>query len=273
MGTATGLSVAAIFLVAGGCTKSMTPGQLNRVQPVSTNQRAGNVYLLRGWIGIFSAGIDNLTRQINDSGVRANVYQDDQWAALAKKIKKEYRGRTNAEPLVLVGHSYGADDVVRIARELDSANIPVDLLVTLDPVTPPLVPGNVMRCVNIYQTHGVWDNLPVLRGVPVAKDQYFSGELVNYNIRGDRKDLLNADTDHFNIEKNEKIHQEIIRQVLATCPSRAQWVAVNFGIQRDPTFNMNGAVPAKATIPPAPAASTARRPVAVRNDTSNKLGN
>jgi hypothetical protein len=253
----------------------MTPGQLGRVQPVSTNQRAGNVYLLRGWIGIFSAGIDNLTRLINNNGVRANVYQDDQWAALAKKIKTEYRGRTNAEPLVLVGHSYGADDVIRIARELDNANIMVDLLVTLDPVTPPLVPGNVMRCVNIYQPHGVWDNLPVLRGVPVAKEPYFSGELVNYNIRGDRKDLLKADTDHFNIEKNEKIHQEIIRQVLATCPSRAQWAAVNFGIQRDPTFTTNRAVPAKATIPPppAPTASTTRRPVAVRDDTSTKLGN
>src|SRR5687767_8719344 len=124
----------ALVLATTGCV-SMKPGALARVRPVSDQPRAGNAYLLRGFIGVFSTGVDDLARQIDASGVRANVYQDDQWAALARTIAQKYKHARHAEPLVLIGHSYGADDVVRIARELDKANVPVDLLVTLDPVT------------------------------------------------------------------------------------------------------------------------------------------
>ena len=63
---------------------------------------------------------------------------------------------------MLIGHSYGADDVVRVARELDKSNVPVDLLVTLDPVTPPPVPKNVRHALNIYQSNGARDALPFL---------------------------------------------------------------------------------------------------------------
>src|SRR5689334_9195569 len=81
-----------------GCTSSMTPGKLDNVQAASAPQqytRVGNVYLLRGWIGIFSAGIDNLTDKINAKGVRAHQYQDDQWSSLAEAIEKQYKGVKN----------------------------------------------------------------------------------------------------------------------------------------------------------------------------------
>ena len=112
-------SIAAIVLTfSTGCARSTRPGNLAYVQPTSDRPRAGNVYLLRGFIGIFSEGIDRLTQQINETGTRAVVYQDDQWSALARKIAQQYRDADDSEPLVLIGHSYGADDVVRIAREL-----------------------------------------------------------------------------------------------------------------------------------------------------------
>ena len=40
-------------------------------------------------------------------------------------------------PLVLIGFSYGADDAVQVAAKLSRAGIPIDLLLTIDPVTPP----------------------------------------------------------------------------------------------------------------------------------------
>jgi hypothetical protein len=183
------------------------------------------VYLLRGWIGIFSTGIDNLTAKMNESGVRAHVFQDDQWKSLANAIRKEYRGKQGYEPLVLVGHSYGADDVVRIAREVKKDNITVDLLVTLDPVTPPKIPGNVKTAVNLYQSNGVFDAMPVLRGVKVSPDDPPPGKIVQWDIRKERQELLEEGTDHFNIEKKGKIHDEVVKHVLAACPPRSQWAA------------------------------------------------
>jgi hypothetical protein len=207
----------------GGCS-AMTPGRMEAVRPYSDAPRAGNVYLLRGWIGIFSTGIDRLGEKVNASGVKGEVFQDDQWRELANTIAEKYKAAKDPEPLVLVGHSYGADDIVGIARVLDEKNVPVDLLVTLDPTTPPAVPKNVRRAYNLYQPSGL-DSLPFLRGIPLTAEADFKGKLENVNIRKDRTDLLDDDVNHFNIEKKDKIHAETIRQILATCPPRQQWTA------------------------------------------------
>jgi hypothetical protein len=211
-------------LPAGGCA-GLSRGNLKQVAPVNAAApRAGNVYLVRGFIGVFSTGIDTLCEELEKQGVTAHVFQDDQWSSLASTIRSHYAGATNAEPLVLVGHSYGADDVIRISRELNRDNITVDLLVTFDPVVPRTIPPNVRKCLNFYQSNGFWDNLPWLRGVPVKPEKPESGiEVTNANIRVDRTDLLEPGVDHFNIDKKPKIHGEVIAHVLAVCPARGQW--------------------------------------------------
>src|SRR4051812_24006457 len=95
-------SLALFLLAAGGCT-TMTPGKLDEVRPVSQGPRAGNVYLLRGWIGIFSYGINDLGEKLNKAGVSAHVYQDDQWEQLASAIRAQYKSAAAPEPLVLIG--------------------------------------------------------------------------------------------------------------------------------------------------------------------------
>jgi pimeloyl-ACP methyl ester carboxylesterase len=183
------------------------------------------VYLLRGWIGIFSYGIDHLTEKINAAGVRAHVYQENQWEMLAKAIERKYQAAPKHEPLILVGHSYGADDTLRISHMLQDAGITVDLVVTIDPVSPPPVPGNVRRCFDIYQSNGSWDKVPAFRGVPLQLGEGSRTQLQNVDIRKDRTDLLEPGTDHFNIEKKGKVHMEVLRHILAVCPPRAQWIA------------------------------------------------
>lgn len=220
------LALATAFgVLAGGGCSSMKPGSMSAVQPVSDAPRAGNAYLLRGWIGIFSTGIDHLTEKVNEAGVRAHVFQDDQWRTLGNTIAQKYRNETVHEPIVLIGHSYGADDVIRIARMLHKEEIEVELLVTLDPVTPPKVPGNVKKAVNLYQSNGVFDAMPFLRGVAVAPDDPGPRSLVQWDIRKERQELLEPGTDHFNIEKKGKIHDEVVKHVLAACPPRPVWVA------------------------------------------------
>ena len=50
-------------------------------------------------------------------------------------IAKKKDGEIN-EPLVLLWHSYGADDQIRVAQQLQKVGITVDLLIVIDPVTP-----------------------------------------------------------------------------------------------------------------------------------------
>lgn len=197
----------------------MKNGSLARIQPVSDRDRVGNVYLIRGLIGLFSAGIDRLTVKIGDAGVHAEVFQEVQDAAIARTIIERYRAAPRCEPIVLIGHSVGAEDVIRIARKLESAGIDVDLLITLDATNPRQVPKNVKVCINYYQSTAM-DFIPVLRGMKLETEKGFAGEMVNLDVRRERRDLLEWDTNHVNIDKNTKIHDDIIQRVLAVCMPR-----------------------------------------------------
>lgn len=221
------LLLAAGLMLLGCSTPSMQNGDLSQVQTFSDKPRAGNVYLLRGWIGIWSTGIDQLGEEINELGVRANVYRCEQWQELTDAILEKYKDQKVTEPLVIVGHSWGADHALDLAHRLEEAHIPIDLIVTLDPVTPPTVPGNVKWCHNVFQTNGIWQPIPYFRGVPLEKEEGSAGLLENLNIRKDRTDLLEPDTDHYNIEKNPKIHKDVIAQIEKVCPPRAQWVQMH----------------------------------------------
>jgi hypothetical protein len=201
-----------------GCS-SLPPGPVDAVRADSTAARKGRVYLVRGWNGLWSEGVDALAGEIRSGGVDAAVYQQGQAEALGGAILARYREAPRPEPLVLIGFSFGADESIRIARKLDAAGLPVDLLVTLDPVTPPQVPPNVRQCRNYYQSNGVWDALPWLRGVPVRGEGWDVGRVVNTNLR-DREDLLEPGTGHATIAANRKVHRAIVEQVLRTCPPR-----------------------------------------------------
>lgn len=215
------LLVLAFVSLAVGCS-SMKPGRLDAVSATTDTPRAGNVFLLRGFIGVFSTGIDSLGEKLKEQGVNAQVFQEVQSDHLAFRLRRVYK-EGNREPLVLVGHSYGADQVIAIARRLNSAGIKVDLIVTLDPVTPARVPGNVTTVYNLYQSNGAWDTLPWLRGIPLKPDEPGPLVLRNYDIRTERTDLLEPGLDHFNIEKLPKIQSEVIARVLEVCPPREQW--------------------------------------------------
>ncbi|HVT88646.1 MAG TPA: hypothetical protein VHD56_07340 [Tepidisphaeraceae bacterium] len=233
------------MLLVGGCVSvsSMTPGKMEWVQADSDAPRAGNAYLTRGLIGLFSHGIDVLTDEVSQSGVRAHVFQEDQKELLAAKIVETYKNDPNHEPIVLIGHSLGADDSIMIARELDKVNVPVDLLITLDATRPPKVPKNVKLCYNYYQP-SIFDGTGILRGIPLETEPDFHGRLVNMNVRAEYKDLLEWDTNHVNIDKNSKIHKDIIAKLHTVLPTRQQWAAAH------PMRGLTGAQPAAARLVP-----------------------
>lgn len=211
------VAVLLMFAAVGGC-QPLPAGRLNAVTAAPVARRRGQVYLLRGWQDLYSQGIDHLATEIKEEGINAQVFRAAQWRELAAAILDRNQGAPSTEPLVLIGFSYGADDVLRISDELLQHRVSVDMVITIDPVTPPPVPSNVRACYNFFQTNGAWDALPWLRGIRLQSAG--AGRLVNIDIRRDRPDLLEQETSHSNIAGNAKIHREIMGRVLAVCTLR-----------------------------------------------------
>jgi hypothetical protein len=156
------------------------------------------VILLRGWFGVFSTGLDAIADALKAKGIRAEVAGHLSWKAAADEILREHaEGKTDA--LVLVGHSQGANNVIDMARVLESQNVPVALLVTLAPYKQNPLPANVLRAVNYYQSSG-W-------GAPVTAGPGFRGKLSNIDVTEE------STVSHINIDKSPRIQAEIAREI------------------------------------------------------------
>lgn len=188
---------------------------------VDARPRVGHVYCMRGWLGIFSTGIDDLANLI-DKEVPAVPVADEEWRRLRDFIIAQDQAGNLKHPLILVGHSYGADDSIRVAAELAQHNIKVDLLVTLDPVTPPKVPGNVGRMVNIYKSHPATDSFPFWRGIEITPENA-EVPVTNINLREAKLPFDTQSIDHINIEKTPGVHAMVLEEIRKVCPPRTHY--------------------------------------------------
>ena len=161
-------------------------------------KRPGHVYLLRGILNVFSLGMDQLAYKIEAVGVATTVANHTSWRGLADDMAAKYRAG-NREPIILMGHSAGADATISIARRLQGSGVPVALIVNFDPVSPDPVPPNVKQIVNYYVPAG-W-------GAAVAADKRFKGQLATVTE--------NATTNHFSIDKDDGLQRQAIARVLA----------------------------------------------------------
>jgi hypothetical protein len=158
------------------------------------------VLLLRGWLAVFSGGLDHLADELRAGGINAEVRRHLYWTTAVSEILRD-RAAGKIGPLILVGHSQGGNDAIEIARALQISNVPVDLVITLAPYLPKPVPANVGRAINYYQGGG-W-------GSPLTPDAGFRGKLANFDLAGDPTIF------HFNIDKSDRIQAEILREIQA----------------------------------------------------------
>jgi hypothetical protein len=171
----------------------------------SATKAETRVYLLRGWFGVFSTGLDSVAAELRSKGIKAETVGHLAWKTTVSNIIK-WHASGNSGPLVLVGHSQGANNVIDMARLLQRENIPVDLLVTLAPAGQDPIPGNVLRAINYYNSPG-W-------GAPVTADAGYPGKLSNINLGGD------LGISHMAIDKSPKIQGEIERAILAVSQAK-----------------------------------------------------
>jgi hypothetical protein len=173
----------------------------------SASKAETRVYLLRGWFGVFSTGLDSLAAELRSKGIKTETVGHLAWKTTVANIIKDHASGKSG-PLILVGHSQGANNVIDMSRLLQRENIPVDLLVTLAPAMQGPIPGNVVRAINYYNSPG-W-------GAPVTADAGYHGKLTNINLGGD------IGIYHMAIDKNPKIQVEIERAILAVAQAEAQ---------------------------------------------------
>jgi len=158
----------------------------------------GSVYLLRGFAGVFSAGIDAIDAQLRSAGVDAQIGSHLGWRSVAESIL----ARSASGPVVLIGHSLGANAVISIAEVLERQNVKVQYLATFAATAPDPLPGNIERVVNFYFSHDGW-------GRPLVPGARFRGDLENRDFAG------SADIGHFNIDKQPALQSEVVRDTLA----------------------------------------------------------
>jgi hypothetical protein len=198
-------------------------GQLAPIQPARESRfvRKGHVYCILGWLGIWSRGMDVIAQRVDSElGVHATSLGNPEWMRLVDFVRIEYKAGRWSGPLILVGHSIGADDQVRVATQLNAAHVPVDLVILLDPTIPPVIPPNVKHCVNIFKSQPVVDYAPIFRGIKVSAADPTQTLVENINLRTTEVGFDTRVINHFNIAKIEGVQDMVLAQIAKACPPK-----------------------------------------------------
>jgi len=138
----------------------------------------GHMYLVRGLTSVYSFGIDQLAAKINHRGVTATVYSLSETGTIANDIVRKYKAGEDRGPIMLLGHSSGADYAIAIAERLKEAGVPVALAFGFDPTRiADAVPGNVEPFINLYQ------GANIIGGGEVQPGPDFRGRLIDVDLR------------------------------------------------------------------------------------------
>jgi predicted alpha/beta-hydrolase family hydrolase len=221
-----GLDPAAAAPIAASSDENAQPPVAT--QPVTAPR--GRVYLFRGALGpFFSRGMDRLTDRLEKAGVTANVYEFTICPLIAEKAIREYR--QEPAPITLIGHSMGGLCAVKLAEMLQDENIPVSLIVSIDPAhATDDVPLNVERFINIFLAK------TVLGGGDVKAVKGFKGHYASFDLS------QHDEVWHINIEKMDTIHQQVLAKILqlATTPAKldSESVPLRYVVPPDATIEL-----------------------------------
>jgi pimeloyl-ACP methyl ester carboxylesterase len=166
-------------------------------------QSRAHVYLFRGLADVYSLGMNTLADELNARGVTATAHSHTDWKSIADRAALSYKAGKEG-PIILVGHSLGADAVMEMADYLGDKGVPIALVVPFDGTQSFPVPGNVGRVVNFTQR-----DYAFMRPGPG-----FRGSLNNVDLSADKT------IDHVTIDKSPRLHARVIGEVLAIVGGR-----------------------------------------------------
>jgi hypothetical protein len=165
------------------------------------------VVLFRGFMNVFSLGLDDVAARIRANGIQADVHNHSEVEAVVPKIAERYRSG-KATQIVLIGHSLGVPAVIEAIELLDRMNVPVALAFTLDHGPHTISSGRVGHLTNLFIRGGSM-------GGPLQAGPNFRGRLTNVELSERHPEVT-----HMNIDSYPYVHNLLLRQILASSSQR-----------------------------------------------------
>jgi hypothetical protein len=182
--------------------KALSKKTSSKVKPI----RKGEVHTMLGGLGIFSRGMEQLRNIVEDRfEVPATTTMWYNAGNETREIMNYYYQHKNHRPIILIGHSLGANEQIKVARNLEKAGIPVDLLVTVDAVSQTRVPANVRYALNVYKPGYV----PMFSGLKIKAVNPNATQVENLNVMT----MPNVKVNHFTIDKDEVLQAIVLSKV------------------------------------------------------------
>ena len=211
-------------VVPGACALGPAAPFQPQTLPSSKAADRTKIYLLRGLDNIYSLGFDNLATEMRALNLQPTLVEWPFWENTARQIVSEYAGRADGSEFILIGHSYGADDAVRIAYYMKDGGMEVRLLFLLDATSPPPIPDNVVQCIHYYEPWLPGDLLPdIFSGNPVvAAEGNSRTEITNLLFTREALGDGVGCADHFSVDANQLMHNLILTEVFQVMESPAE---------------------------------------------------
>ncbi len=162
---------------------------------------AEEVYLIRGFMNIFSDGMNQMGRALRARGIHASVHSNGEWPSLASNIIARAKQGKVSYPIVIAGHSVGGVEVPEFANALGKAGVSVKLAIGLDPgFAEPDAFGPGVQSVIDYR---------IPSGHHYRGGAGFSGSIADVNVAGF------TSTDHVGIDKDRAVQARVIARIAA----------------------------------------------------------
>lgn len=164
----------------------------------TTPAMSEEVYMIRGFLNVFSDGMNQMTKQLRAQGIRAKALSNGNWSKVAEDIIKRSKQKKVSYPIVIAGHSLGGVEAARFANTLGRAGVPTALLIGLDPgfPQPPALTKGAEQVLN-YK---------IPSGKNYRRGLGFKGEITTV-------DVSKFGTDHVGIDKNRSVQKLVIGKI------------------------------------------------------------
>lgn len=182
------------------------PSAQKKIKISKSKPYYGEVHTMLGGLGLFSTGMRTLSNTVVEE---CNIpAPSDMWynaGHVSRSIIYYYQKHKRHRPIILVGHSLGANEQIKVARNLNKAGIPVDLLITVDAVSQRIVPPNVKHALNFYKPGFV----PMFSGLQLKAVNPEQTHIDNINVTT----IKGINVNHFTIDKDSLVQAMIMDEV------------------------------------------------------------
>ena len=190
-------------------------GSSDTLSIMKQNSIKPHIYTMRGLLGIFSTGMDELAKQtkqrLHFPAVVMSYHED--FKLVNYLINKKNKGILKS-PIILVGHSYGADTIISVAKKLDKANIPVEMIISVDNTKYDVIPKNVKKAYQIHSGASSFSKAIFGWGKKLVKQ---SSSTNYYNIDVTKMARFKG-VNHFNIDDNQQVIDYLLEVIYSSKP-------------------------------------------------------